>query len=79
MWGISRGFVLIQDGGDHSYKDFWVNFGTLEWTKVFRYLFNPLYCHLNQYIDLRLRYRWPFVSLLRRDNQNVADITYGML
>ena len=26
MWGISREFVLIQDGGDHSHKDFWVNF-----------------------------------------------------
>ena len=31
MWG----FVLIQDGGDHSCKDFWVHFGTLEWTQVF--------------------------------------------
>ena len=35
MWGISTGFVLIQDGGDHSRKDFWVHFGTLEWTQVF--------------------------------------------
>ena len=30
MWGISRGFILIQDGGDRSCKDFWVHCGTLE-------------------------------------------------
>ena len=35
MWGISRGFFLIQDGGDRSHKDFWVHFGTLERTQVF--------------------------------------------
>ena len=35
MWGISRGFVLIQDGGDHSHKDFWEYFSTWERTKVF--------------------------------------------
>ena len=35
MWGISSGFVLIQDGGDHSCKDFWVHFGTVERTQVF--------------------------------------------
>ena len=35
-WGISRGFVLIQDRGRRSRKDFWVHFGTLEWTQVFR-------------------------------------------
>ena len=36
MWGISRRFVLIQDGGDlYSPKDFWLHFGTLEWTQVF--------------------------------------------
>ena len=35
MWGISRGFILIQDGGDRSCKDFWVHFGTLERTQVF--------------------------------------------
>ena len=34
MWGISRGFVLIKDGGDRSRKDFWVHFGTLERTQV---------------------------------------------
>ena len=33
MWGISRGFVLIQDGGDRSRKDFWVHFATLERTQ----------------------------------------------
>ena len=26
MWGISRGFVVIQDRGDRSRKDFWVYF-----------------------------------------------------
>ena len=37
MWGIGRGFVLIQDGGDRSCKrkDFWVHFGQLERTQVF--------------------------------------------
>ena len=35
MWGITRGFVLIQDGGDRSWKDFWVHLGTLERTQVF--------------------------------------------
>ena len=33
--GISGGFVLIQDDGDRSCKDFWVHFGTLERTQVF--------------------------------------------
>ena len=27
MWGISRGFILIQDGGSHSRNDFWEHFG----------------------------------------------------
>ena len=27
MWGISRGFVVSQDRGDHFCKDFWVHFG----------------------------------------------------
>ena len=35
MWCISRGFVLIQDGGDHSHKDFWEYFSTWERTQVF--------------------------------------------
>ena len=35
MWGISKGFVLIQDGGDHSHKDFWEYFSTWERTQVF--------------------------------------------
>ena len=34
MRGISRVFVLIQDGGDHSRKDFWLHFGTLERTRM---------------------------------------------
>lgn len=34
MWGISRGFILIQDGGDYSRIDLWVHFGTLEQTQV---------------------------------------------
>ena len=32
---ISRGFALIQDGGDHSHKDFWEYFSTWERTQVF--------------------------------------------
>ena len=32
---ISRGFVIIQDGGDHSHKDFWEYFSTWERTQVF--------------------------------------------
>ena len=35
MWGIGRGFVLIQDGGDRSHKDFWVYNRTWERTQVF--------------------------------------------
>ena len=35
MWSISGGFLLIQDGDDHSRKDFWVHFGTLERTQLF--------------------------------------------
>ena len=35
MWGISKGFVLNQDGGDHSHKDFWEYFSTWEQTQVF--------------------------------------------
>ena len=35
MWGIIRGFVLIQDGDVRSPKDFWVRFGTLKQTQVF--------------------------------------------
>ena len=35
MLGINRGFVLIQDGGNHSHKDFRVYFGTWERTQVF--------------------------------------------
>ena len=35
MFGIGRGFLLIQDGGDSSPKDFWVHFGTLERTQAF--------------------------------------------
>ena len=32
---ISRRFVLIQDGHDHSHKDFWEYFSTWEQTQVF--------------------------------------------
>ena len=54
MWGIhmfcrfcpeergalnSRGFILIQDNGDCSHKDFWVHFGTLERPQVFSGIF----------------------------------------
>ena len=35
MLDISRIFVLIKDGGDHSRKDFWVHLVTLEGTQVF--------------------------------------------
>ena len=35
MWVICRRFVLIQNGGGRSRKDFWVHFGTMERTQVF--------------------------------------------
>ena len=35
MWSSSRGFVLIQDGGDRPRKDLWIHFGALERTQVF--------------------------------------------
>ena len=35
MWGISRRFILMEDGSDCSCKDFWVLFRTLEQTQVF--------------------------------------------
>ena len=34
-FSCARGFVLIQDGGDRSCKDFWVHLGTLERAQVF--------------------------------------------
>ena len=80
MWGISRGYVLIQDGGDRSLKDFWVHFGTLEWTQVFTGIcgirFIVIQINTSIYIGhglkkanaLILRRRWLFVLLLREDN-----------
>ena len=32
---VHTGFVLIQDGDDHSHKDFWEYFSTWEWTQMF--------------------------------------------
>ena len=80
MWGISRGFVLIQDGGDRYRKDFWVHFATLEWTQVFRGNCGIRFIVIqsNASVNLRhgfkkthfliLRFRLLFVSLLRKDN-----------
>ena len=81
MWGISRGFVLIQDGGDRPRKDFWVHFGTLEWTQVFtgtcgiRFIVIQINTSINwghgyfkKASALILRCRWLFVSLLCKDN-----------
>ena len=38
MWDISKGFVLNQDGGHRSCKDFWIHFATRNhsrwWTQV---------------------------------------------
>ena len=40
-------FVLIQDGGDHSHKDFWECFGTWERTRVFRHIFMQINTTIN--------------------------------
>ena len=50
MWNISREFVLIQDGGHRSCKDFWVHFRRMRSLKtadagVNRYLWSPFYCY----------------------------------
>ena len=70
----------IQDGGDRSCKDFWVHFGTLEWTKVFTGSCGMLFIviQINKSINLGhgfkkansliLRCQWLFVLLLRKDN-----------
>ena len=80
MWGISRGFVLIQDGGDHSHKDFWEYFSTLERTQVYtgicgiRRIVRQIYTSINLWHGFKkanaliLRCRWFFVPLLRKDN-----------
>ena len=93
MWGIpafchtfpeecgaynSRGFVLIQDGGDRSCKDFWVHFGTLERTQVFTGIcgIHFIVIQINTLINLghgfkkanALILRCLFVSLLCNNN-----------
>ena len=91
MWGISRGFVLIQDGGDHSHKDFWEYFSTWERTQVFTGVcgIRRIVMQINTWINLGhgfkkanaliLRCRWFFVPLLRKDNFSECFNTYGML
>ena len=77
---IGRRFVVIQDGGDRSRKDFWVHFGALEQTQVFkgfcgiRFIgikiitsFNLGY-GFNKANVLILRSRSLFVSLFCKDN-----------
>ena len=81
MWGISRGFVLIQDGGDCSCKDFWVHFGTLKWTQVFTGICEIRFIvfQINRCTSINLehgfkkanyalilRCQWLFVSLLHK-------------
>ena len=80
MWGISRGFVLIQDGGDHSQKDFWVYNRTWERTQVFTGIcgIHLIVIQINTSTNLGhgfkeanallLRCWWLFVSLLCKDN-----------
>ena len=80
MWSVSRGFVLIQDGGDLSRKDFLVHFGTLERTQGFTGIceIHFIVIQINTLINLKhglkkadaliLRCRWLLVSLLCKDN-----------
>ena len=56
--GISRGFILIQDGGDHSRKDLWVHFGTFERTRKcgicgIRFIVIQINISINLGMDLR--------------------------
>ena len=80
-WYISRRFVLIQDDGDRSRKDFWVHFGTLERTQVFtgtcgiRFIVIQIKRSMNwghgyfkKANALILRCWWLFVSLLCKNN-----------
>ena len=80
-WYISRRFVLIQDDGDRSRKDFWVHFGTLERTQVFTGTcgIRFIVIQINTWINwghgyfkkanaLILRCWWLFVSLLCKNN-----------
>ena len=54
MWGIRRGFVLIQDGGNRSHKDFWVYNCTWEGTQVFTGIcgVSPIVIQINKSINL---------------------------
>ena len=92
MWGISRGFILIQDGGDHSHKDFWEYFSTWERTQVFtgisviHRIVRQIYTSINlghgfkkaNALILRIANDF-FVLLLRKDNFSECFNTYGML
>ena len=91
MWGISRGFVPIQDDGDHSHKDFWEYFSTWEWTQAFIGICGihrnvmQIYTSINlghgfkKVNALILRCPWFFVPLLRKDNFSECFNTCGML
>ena len=80
MWGIRRGLILIQDGGDRSHKDFWVYNRTWERTQVFTGICGicVIVSQINTSINLGygfkeasaliLRSWWLFVSLLRKDS-----------
>ena len=91
MWGISRGFALIQDRGDRSHKDFWVHFGRLERTQVFTGIcgIHFMVIQINTLINLGhgfkranaliLRCRWLFFRCsVTTTSLNVADVTYEM-
>ena len=86
MWGISRWFILIQVGGDHSRKDFWVHLSTLEWTEVFTSIcgIRFIVIEINTSVDLGrwfkkanaviLRCWWLFVCCsIKATFLNVAD------
>ena len=91
MWGISRGFVLIQDDGDHSHKDFWEYFSTWERTQVFigicgiRRIVMQIYTSINLGHRFKkanasiLRCRWFFVPLLSKYNFSERFNIYGVL
>ena len=78
MWGISRGFVLIQDGGDRSRKDFW-HIG--EWTQVFTGIceIHFIVIQINASINIGQIHDSLFRCSIKTTFLNVADITYGML
>ena len=67
MWGITRGFVLIQDGGNRSRKDFWVYNCTWEGTQVFTGIcgISPIVIQINKSINLGHGFKGANALILR--------------